>query len=115
MARDRYPRAARLLGPLTCGFEGDRKKVRIATFHFWASWPGQPQILNCGKMGVPIVVNTPVHGHLGMSTDDPNVVRALAALGEICVCIHRSVYATDPTAHTRMCEYTCASSLITHT
>ncbi len=64
-------------------------------------------------MGVPI--NTPVH--LGMSTDDPNYYRALAAaaLGEIRVCIYRSVYATDPTAHTRMCEYTCASSLITHT
>ena len=32
-------------------------------------------------MGVPGVVNTPVHWHLGMSADDPNVVRALADLG----------------------------------
>jgi hypothetical protein len=32
-------------------------------------------------MGVPIVVNTPVHWHLGVSIDDPSVVRALAALG----------------------------------
>ena len=32
-------------------------------------------------MGVPGVVNTPVHWHLGMSADDPNVVQALADLG----------------------------------
>ena len=32
-------------------------------------------------MGLPGVVNTPVHWHLGMSADDPNVVRALADLG----------------------------------
>ena len=32
-------------------------------------------------MGVPAAINTPVHWHVGMSIDDPNVVRALEALG----------------------------------
>ena len=32
-------------------------------------------------MGVPAAINTPVHWHVGMSIDDPNVVRELEALG----------------------------------